>query len=246
MMEKDDDVALDEELHWSESRNKGLIKKLLNSKPAGVHAIQLLSSFYTLFMWLVTLMVAAKFQGRPSGYVVDPLSLVILLILGIELFVAGPLARRTWIMIGPSLRELSRPYFKYGMWPPFFAVLFILILGGKFMSRHLQFSMTPSNWKIVTPARSSSTEVIYGTAVRMCEQEGEEWSVPELSDLGRFSPRFQPGEGDRYWIRQKQIGPTRGDLLWSQCSGTSCENQVSTFEGNDQAQLKALVVCFKH
>jgi hypothetical protein len=248
---QNDEDQLNKEINWKR-HVKGNPRGIFNLRPPGVNAIMCFNIIYVFVLWGVTISIAASKRGQPSGHVVDPSTLGILFILGVELLVAVILGERTWVAIGPSARQLLRPIFKWGPWPGLLGILFLLVflvrlfglapMGGNIKNK----TYSPfANWKVVPPRKNLSKDVIYAYAVRFCEDHGEGWHVLEESQIPLMSPAFKGREGERYWIRQKNIEFNQGRILKTQCINEQCENVVESQRSSDDQQFKAQTLCFK-
>ena len=107
----EEEALLQRELHWRSRPGD-------RRRPAGGNAIIAIGIVFTLVMWAISGLALAAFLGGPSGSgVIDPKSLVALVVFGVELMVAGAAASRVWVAIGPGARTVLRPFAFLGPWP---------------------------------------------------------------------------------------------------------------------------------
>ncbi|MBL9036892.1 MAG: hypothetical protein JNG84_00125 [Archangium sp.] len=84
----------------------------------GASAILAFAILYTVGLMLVTMMVWANIgPHEPSSFVVSPGACGLLVVMGVEFFVAQALATATWRALGPSGRGMIRPLMVFGPMP---------------------------------------------------------------------------------------------------------------------------------
>ena len=81
-----DDALLNEELHWRSRPGH-------RRRPAGANAITAIGLVVTLVLWGITSVALTPFlAGSPGSGVIDPRSIVVLIVFGVEMFVAAALS----------------------------------------------------------------------------------------------------------------------------------------------------------
>ncbi len=185
-MASEDDALLRRELHWKSRTGD-------RRRPAGANAILAMALVITLALWAITGVVLGRLlAGRPtSSGVVDPISLVVLIVFGVEMFIAAGVAGRIWIAIGPTARSILRPFGILGPWPMlivgfFVAVSIVAFVAAPFMSTpQPERGTSGRNWHMVTTDRGGVT---LDEAVQLCKQTGG--LVPRPEDLDALDPPF--------------------------------------------------------
>lgn len=190
----DDDALLDQELHRSPRSEK-------RKRLPGANAITAIGLVVTLVLWAITGAGLSTLGPRTSSSgVMDPMAVPAVLLFGGELFVAGAIARRVWLAIGPGARGILRPLGALGPWPmigivSFAALWTAAMLAAPFLPRKVETPSSGRNWRL---AQTGGPGVTYENAVRQCREAGER--VPSRGDLEHFDPPF-PG-GKRVWIEK--------------------------------------------
>lgn len=193
----DDEALLNEELHWSPGSNRR------SRRPAGANAITAIGLVLTLVLWAITAALLTRFLEGPSGSgMIDPKSMVALLVFGIEMFVAGALAGRVWVAIGPGARGLLRPIAVLGPWPMLGIAFFVTVavvspFVAPFLPKKSEVVREGRNWYF---ARASSPDATYENALTQCRQN--RGRVPSRDEIGLFDPPF-PRE-NAVWIAKPE------------------------------------------
>lgn len=185
-MTTDDDALLQRELHWRSRPND-------RRRPPGSNAITAIGIVITLLLWAITGVVLGRvLAGRPTGSgVIDPKSLVVLIVFGVEALIAAGASGRIWVAIGPDARSVLRPFAVLGPWPMLliglFAALYVVsFVAAPFLPTTPEPPTRGHNWHLM-----DSDQVTYEQAIELCKQAGER--VPSRDDLTAFDPPYAGG-----------------------------------------------------
>jgi hypothetical protein len=224
-----DDALLDEELHWRSRPGH-------RRRPAGANAITAIGIVITVVLWGITWVLLKPFlAGSPGSGVIDPKSIVVLIVFGVAMFVAAGLAGRLWVAIGPGARSVLRPIGVLGPWPmlgiAFFTVLFVVsMFAAPFLPKKPPAATSGRNWRFAKTVRLGVT---YEEAVARCKATGER--VPSRDDLARFDPPFP--RQTTVWLEK----PAGADLPIALTS----DGQVAHMTAAPGRSPHAYVVCFR-
>lgn len=192
-MTTEDDALLKRELYWRPKPGD-------RRRPAGSNAITAIGIVLTLVQWAITGLVFSRVMAGPSttSGMIDPRSIVALAIFGAEMFVAGILATRIWVNIGPAARNVLRPFGVLGPWPMLIIAAFIALVIASFIAAPFLPKPVTSgrNWQLLTTTPPEGVPL--EEAVQLCEQTGAR--VPSLDDLKAFDPPFP--QGTAVWLEQ--------------------------------------------
>jgi hypothetical protein len=221
----DDEALLNKELYWRSSPGN-------RTRPAGSNAITAIGLVITLVLWGITAVVIERIPKEPSpSGMIEPRSLIVLVVFGVEMFVAAMIAGRVWVAIGPGARGILRPLGALGPWPMigimFFASVWVIALVVAPFMPDLTPPSSGRNWRVVAPDRAG---VPYEEAARLCDQPGER--VPSREDVARFDPPFAAAL--RVWLEK----PAGADLPF----GREANGEFALFSG---ASHRAHAVCFR-
>ncbi|MEW5742383.1 MAG: hypothetical protein AB1938_25930 [Myxococcota bacterium] len=239
----DDSAELEYELSFTPRRT--LSGRLKERPPAGATAITAFSLIYIGILWVATLALFSRVQERPSGSgVIDPGSCVVFVVLGVEMFVAGWLAARTWVALGPTVRAVLRPLMVLGPWPFVLLLGFGVLVAAGLVSGVLSgklFHKPPisgSNWKLYELSAAEKRGVSYDAATVRCLELGDGWKVPSAAELPRFTPPFEGWRQARFWLAPTDEAPLQ---VWQECKGFDCTLKTGLAPKGAANQ----VVCFK-
>ncbi|MCC6335303.1 MAG: hypothetical protein IT380_15100 [Myxococcales bacterium] len=214
-------------------------------RPPGAVAITAFSLIYVAVLWVPTLLLlAGVLGGRPGSAVIEPGSCVVLVVLGAEVVLAGWLASRTWVALGPSARAVLRPMMILGPWPLVLVLGFGLLLVASLVSGALRgklFHQAPvagTNWKLFQLSGAERAGVSYDAATVRCLELGDGWKVPSEAELAYFQPAFEGFGRTNFWLEARGGEPVQA---WQECKGFDCTVRTSLAPTGAANQ----VVCFK-
>lgn len=247
----DDADLLAEELAWTATYrevrgwNGKKKRQQTNVTPRGVSAMMALATVYGLALVAGTLAWWSRTPHVPSSYVIDPGGCGLLLVLGVELFVARALGRWTWQAVGPQVRAVMRPLMVLGP-VGFFVVggLGVMLLSGlATAARAGAFTPAPTagdNWRYAP----DTAPLGFDAATVRCFELGDAWGVPTAAELAAFRPAFRLPFGKRsphFWL-----SPATPDgvplQVRQQCEGFSCR---LVNEPAAEAEAMARALCFR-
>ncbi len=225
----DDHALLQEELHWRSGPGH-------SRRPAGTNAITAIGIVITLVLWGITGIVLTPLLSGPRGSgVIEPRSIVVIVVFGVEMLVAAAVSGRVWVAIGPGARGALRPFGVLGPLPMLVMAFFVVISSASFvlapfMPRKAAPTTAGRNWRFVKTDRLGVT---YEHAVQMCKEAGER--VPSREDLALFDPPF-PGLG-LVWLEKPPDAKLPIVL--------DRDLKVGSFSARPGSSPHAYVVCFR-
>jgi hypothetical protein len=245
----DDAGQLEQELSYTPRRSL-FGTRIRERPPAGANAITAFAVLYTGVLWLVTLSALAKAElSKGSSDVVSPGACLTLVVLGVEMLVAGFLAGRTWKAIGPTARAIIRPFMFLGPWPLVIvgAVGFCLLSGlvtGKLdlKNRGRGKELVGENWRAPALDRRSSSGLKWPEVAPRCSAQGPGWKVPTPDEFATLRPTPSAERRAQYWLASP------GDasiphLAWAECDGFGKNCQWKTGPGSIDPNSVAPVIC---
>lgn len=234
-MTLDDDTLLEEELHW---RQRDSLFQRRVRPPPGATAITAFGLVYMLLMWGLTVRAVGSAQGAAAA--------AVFVVCGVEVLIAGMLARATWRAVGPTVRAIIRPTMVLGPWPPI--LLSGLFLVGAFVTLFgpdLRFMSRGENWGIPVKGESAS----FRTAQKLCSKLGPQWRLPREDEVASLEPT-PPVQKYRvethYWLEPAPgADPTPNALLAVNCERSPCTTEIRRAQnpGDGGGQTAAAVVC---
>lgn len=247
----DDAGQLEQELSYTPRRSL-FGTRLRERPPAGANAITAFAVLYTGVLWLVTLSAMAKAEiSKGSSDVVSPGACLALVVLGVEMFVAGFLAGRTWKAIGPTARAIIRPLMFLGPWPLVivgvigFCLLSNLVTGKldlKTLGKPRQ-PLVGENWRAPPLDRKASYGWQWPAVAPLCAAQGPGWKVPTPEQFATLKPPLPAEHRAQYWLASA-ADETKSNLAWTECDAYSKNCQWKTGPGISGPGSVARVVCF--